>query len=429
MTKTLDVILIGAGNRGRTYTDQMTDSRYRVVAVADPVPELRDYIREKHALKDEMCFESWEAVLGKPKFADLVIIATGDRLHYEPAMAAIEKGYHLLLEKPIAPTEQQCVDIANLAKEKGVKILVCHVLRYSPFFGKIKSLIDRGAVGKVISIHHSEGVGNVHQSHSYVRGKWGNLARSSNMLLAKSCHDMDIIQWLMGKPCTKVQSFGSLTHFTRENAPEGAPDYCIQGCPHGESCYYNAVKLYLDDKENLWFREASTGITKPDDEAVEAVLRNTQFGKCVYKCDNDVVDHQVVNLEFEGGETASFNMCAFTDMDRRISVMGTDGEIRGMMDEGTLTYYSFKTRERQIISTLGEDLGVSHADGHGGGDAGIVNTLYRYLTEDYGGSLLSEIAISTRNHMIAFAAEKSRLEGRVINVKKFEQEMGLVLER
>ena len=423
--KTLKVILIGAGNRGRTYTDQMTDRRYQVVAVADPVPQLREYIGNKHGIPEAMRFTTWEDVLSMPKFADLVIIATPDRLHYAPAMAAIGQGYDLLLEKPIAPTEQQCVDLANKAKEKGVRILVCHVLRYSPFFGTIKRLIDQGYVGKVISIHHMEGVGNVHQSHSYVRGKWCNLERSSNMLLAKSCHDMDILQWLVGKKCTRVQSFGSLTHFTADNAPAGAPDYCIEGCPHGESCYYNAVKLYLDDKENLWFREASTGITNPGDAEVEKVLRTTQFGKCVYKCDNDVVDHQVVNLEFESGETASFTMCAFTQPDRRITVMGTAGELRGMMEEGTLTYYDFRTRQTEIISTSGEKLGVPHGEGHGGGDAGIVNTLYRYLVEGYDGDLLSEIGISTENHLIAFAAERARLEGCVVDVAAFEKEFGL----
>ena len=242
----MKVILIGAGGRGITYTDLMTDDRFDVVAVAEPVDERREYIKNKHNIPEELCFSDWKPLLEKEKFADVAIIATMDRDHLEPTMAAIENGYHLLLEKPVSPSLDECVKIANYAKEKGVHIMVCHVLRFSPFFRCIKDMINDGILGDVISIHHAEHVGNVHQSHSFVRGNWGNSERSSFMLLQKSCHDMDILQWLMDSPCKSVQSFGSLTHFTAENAPEGSPDYCIEGCPHGDTCPYNAIKLYYD---------------------------------------------------------------------------------------------------------------------------------------------------------------------------------------
>lgn len=420
-SKTLKVILIGAGSRGQAYTNLMQDDKFKVVAVAEPESNEREYMKNLHNIPDEMCFETWEPLLDLEKIADVAIIATVDSMHYAPAMKAIERGYNLLLEKPVAPTAQECADIANAAKERGVKILVCHVLRYTKFFGKIKELINDGALGKVVSIHHSECVGNVHQSHSYVRGNWGNTAKSANMLLAKSCHDIDIIQWLIGSECKQVQSFGSLTYFTRDNAPCDSPEYCIDGCPHGEECYYNAVKLYLEDEKNLWFRNTCTKKVKPSNDEVEKVLRTTQYGKCVFKCDNDVVDHQVVNLEFENGAVASFNMCCFNKGGRFIRIMGTDGELYGDMEENMINYYSFKTKKNKIINPLEEMRDGSVVGGHGGGDEGIVGTLYKYLTEDYNGDMLSEIGVSVYNHLITFAAEQSRLENRVINVEEFRR--------
>lgn len=418
--KCLNVVLIGAGARGQTYTNYMKDNGFKIVAVAEPLPERREYIKNKHNIPDEMCFESWEGLLALPKMADIAIISTQDRMHYEPAMKAISLGYNLLLEKPAAPTPKECLDIASFAKEKGVKILVCHVLRYTPLFSKIKELILEDKIGKVISVHHSESVGNVHQSHSYVRGNWHSTEKSSNMLLAKSCHDIDIIQWLVDSKCTKAHSFGSLSFFTKENAPDGAPDYCIDGCPYGEECYYNAVKLYLEDEGNSWFRGTSTNMVNPTNEDVEKVLRTTQYGKCVFKCENDVVDHQVVNLEFENGATASFNMCAFNKGGRYTRVMGTKGELYGDLENDTIDLFDFATREHTIIHPACTEVDGSHAGGHGGGDEGIVNTLYKYLTEGYDGAWLSEIGISVENHLATFAAEASRLENKVIDVEEFK---------
>ena len=421
----MKVILIGAGGRGTNYTDLMADDRFDVVAVAEPVKDRREYIKNKHNIPEELCFSDWKPLLEKEKFADAAVIATMDKDHFDPTMAAIEKGYHLLLEKPVSPSVDECVKIANYAKEKGAKIMVCHVLRFSPFFRCIKDSINDGKLGDVISIHHAENVGNVHQSHSFVRGNWGNSKKSSFMLLQKSCHDMDIIQWLMDSPCKSVQSFGSLTHFTAANAPQGSPDYCIEGCPHGDKCPYNAVKLYYDDKENLWFREAAAKKPKPSDEDILEVLKTTQYGKCVYKCDNDVVDHQVVNLEFENGAVASFNMCAFNQGNRCIRIMGTKGEIIGDMNKNSLEYYNFETKETTVINPSEKYLTNSIVDGHSGGDSGIVEIFYKYIEEGYYGDDVSEIGISVDNHIIAFAAEKSRLERRVVEMKDYRAEIGL----
>ncbi|MBQ7039848.1 MAG: Gfo/Idh/MocA family oxidoreductase [Clostridia bacterium] len=420
--KTLKVILIGAGGRGRAYTDLMQDERFKVVAVAEPVDARRNYIKELHNIPEEMCFTTWEPLLDLEKFADIAIISTMDRMHFAPAMKAIEQGYDLLLEKPATPTPEECVEIEKAAKAKGVKILVCHVLRYSPFFMALKSMIDEGLIGRVMSIHHAECVGNTHQSHSFVRGNWGNSDESSSMILQKSCHDMDVLQWLVGKSCKKVQSFGSLTYFTRENAPEGSPEHCDKTCPEFDTCPYNAVKLYMEDKTNGWFRSAATQKIHSTDEEVAEALKNTQYGKCVFKCNNNVVDHQVVNLEFEDGTVASFNMCAFNKGGRYIRIMGTEGELYGSASTNEIEYFNFKTRQTETIQANDRMLSDSIVNGHGGGDSGIINALYDYIAEGKATKDLSEIEISVKNHMIAFAAEKSRVEGTIVDLDEFTKD-------
>ena len=416
------LIVIGAGSRGRRYTDiaKQIGDKFEVVAVAEPIDARREYIKTEHSIPDELCFTTWEPLLALPKLADAALICTMDRDHLAPALTAIRAGYDLLLEKPVCPTPEECYAIETEAKKYGTKALVCHVLRYTPFFRAIKNLIDDGTLGRVINIQHREDVGNVHQSHSFVRGNWGNCEDSSFMLLQKSCHDMDILQWLLGKKCTRVQSFGSLTYFKPENAPTGSPERCLDGCPAGDTCPYNAVKLYLES-DSAWFRNAATQKIGPTNEEVEAALRNTQYGKCVFKCNNNVVDHQVVNLEFEDQTTITFSMCAFNKGGRDIRIMGTKGELYGKHGDPTLHFYDFETKETREINT--ETTAVDHSivGGHGGGDAGIMNAFYDLLTgvENFS---LCDISEAVDNHMIAFAAEEARLTGRVIDMEEFKKE-------
>lgn len=417
--KKLKVILIGAGNRGTTYTNFMADEPdcYEVVAVAEPIESRRNYIKEKHNLPDDMCFDDWKPLLALGKIADVAIIATMDRDHFDPAMEAIGLKYDLLLEKPIAPEAEECKKIADYAEENGVKVVICTVLRYTDFFIQLKEIIDSGKIGKVMSINHEECVGNVHQSHSFVRGNWGNSKESSVMFLQKSCHDTDILQWLLGKKCLKVQSFGNLSYFKEENAPEGSPDYCIQGCPAGDTCPYNAVKLYLEDKKNKWFRDASTKIVDPTDEQVKDAITNTQYGKCVYKCNNDVVDHQIVNMLFEDDITVTFTMNAFNKGGRFIHIMGTKGELRAAMDgEKGIEFFDLETQKSEFIPIVAGD-GIKN--GHGGGDRGIVLTLYKYLTGTYEGKSIPGIQESCYSHMIVFAAEQARATDTVVNVEEY----------
>lgn len=413
----IKVIVIGAGQRGQGYTNIMKDrfgDRYEVVGVAEPICDRREYIKNKHNIKEENCFESWEQILNVPKFADVAIISTMDRMHYEPAMKAMNLGYHLLLEKPVSPVPAECVEIEECAKKNGVKVVVCHVLRYTPFFMKLKQLIKDGAVGEVMSVMHIEGVGNVHQSHSFVRGNWANSVESSPMILQKSCHDTDIIQWLVDDDCVSVQSYGSLSYFTEENAPEGAPERCMDGCPIYDECPYNAVKLYYDDKNNMWFRPAATGRTNPTDEDVWEALRTTNYGKCVFRCDNDVVDHQVVNLLFKKGATASFTMNAFNKGGRQIRIMGTKGEIFGRAEDEYIELYDFATKKTTEINCHSGIISEGITGGHGGGDEGIVKTFLDVLSGNSDAEQISGIEISCKNHLISLAAEKSRLENIIV---------------
>ncbi len=417
--KKIKAILIGAGGRGTCYTSYMAKmpEMFQVVAVAEPIDSRRENIRKVHNIPEEMCFTDYKPLLELGKIADLAIIATMDRDHFEPAMMAIDLKYDLLLEKPITPTPAECVKLTENAKKNNVRVVICTVLRYTQIFNHLKEIIDSGKLGEIMSINHEECVGNVHQSHSFVRGNWGNSERSSVMLLQKSCHDIDILQWLLGKKCLKVQSFGTLSYFVEKNAPAGAPDYCVQGCPAAETCPYNAIKLYYDDKDNDWFRGAATREDNPTDEQVMKAISETLYGKCVYKCDNDVVDHQSVNMLFEDDITVTFTMNAFNKGGRFIHIMGTKGEVRAAINgNAPIRVYDFETKTEVEIPYSGVD-GI--AGGHGGGDEGIVRTLYSYLVGEYSGNAVPTIDESCYNHLVVFAAEESRMTNKVIDVEEY----------
>lgn len=435
--KELTCIIIGAGSRGKRYSDNMAEipGRFKVVGVAEPVEDRNNYVKNLYSIADENCYKSWEQILDRPKFADFAIISTQDEMHFEPAMKAIELGYNLLLEKPISPSPKECKIIAEAAEKKGVKVIVCHVLRYTPLFKKIKDMIVSGEIGEVISLEALEPVGIRHMSHSFVRGAWRNKELSSPMILAKSCHDMDLIQWLIGKECKKVQSFGSLRYFKKENMPKGAPDRCIDGCPHGETCIFNTAKLYQGENAEGgdWFRRAATEKIVPTEEEVAEALRTGKYGRCVYNCDNNVVDHQVVNMEFEDGVTATFTMTAFTPdgRGREMRIFGTKGiiEIFGKNDYIYVTRFADikmkgkKDPEAICVATLNDEGGIGITSGHGGGDAGIVDAIYYEFNDAYEGNSVSTARESFINHVISFAAEDSRLTDSVINIDKYIDEI------
>ena len=418
------VIVIGCGCRGKIYTDIMKDQfgdDFEVVACAEPIDERRDLMRDTHAIPENMCFKSWGPLLELGKIADIALITTMDRDHYAPAMAAIAQGYDLLLEKPVAATPEQCREIQRAAEEKGVFVLVCHVLRFTKFYIALKNIIDSGEIGKVMNIQAIEGVGDVHQSHSFVRGNWGNSDRSSCMILQKTCHDMDILAWLIGEKCTEVHSFGSLSYFKRENAPEGSPERCIEGCPIGDTCPYNAMKIYVDLKYDCkgWFDTVATQKANPTKEDCIEAMKTTQYGKCVFKCDNNVVDHQTVNMRFGKDVYVDFAMSAFTRGGRTLKIMGTKGEINARMSGNHITVFNFDKRTEYKYDVDANVTSEMLTGGHGGGDNGIIYAL-RELMNGRRGQSVCEIGESCDNHMISFAAEESRLTGKVIDMAEFE---------
>lgn len=421
--KKLTAIVIGYGSRGSKYANYACEhpDELEIIAVADTSANRRDTAQKIHSLSDKQIYNDWKELALLPKMADFAIIATQDNLHYRPALAMIEKGYHLLLEKPMAPTPQECKKIALAAEKKGVKVIVCHVLRFTKFWMTLKDILDNGTIGEIVSMIHTEGVGNLHQSHSFVRGHWRNSKESSPMIVAKSCHDMDLIQWLIEKKCKKIQSFGSLTHFTHRNKPQGAPTFCAEGCPVGDTCFYNAVKFYYDDKDNHWRRVVTNTLTPPPDEVLWEALMTKPYGRCVYDCDNDVVDHQIVNMEFEDGCTVSFTMNAFNKGNREMRIFGTKGELSADMEAGKIKIYSFTSKEYSEIDV--GNLGVTIASGHGGGDTGIMIDLIRYLNGESSSKSICDVETSYLNHLLAFAAEEARISNTIIDMDNYSEKL------
>ena len=415
--KKISAIVIGAGQRGVIYSSYalLHPNEFEVIAVAEIDTERRENFRKMHGLAEDMCFSSWEELLEVPKLADAAIICTPDNGHLKPSLKALEKGYHLLLEKPMSNKAEECIEISEYAEKYKRLISICHVLRFTPFFTMLKKLIDDGQIGKLISIAHNENVGYQHYAHSYVRGNWRNSNESSPMILAKSCHDMDIMLWLSGAQCSKISSFGSLTHFKKENAPKGAPKRCLDGCPYDVECPYYAPKIYLNGNIG-WPASVISNDTSVSSRA--KALKKGPYGLCVYHCDNNVVDHQVVNIEFKNKVTAAFTMCAFTnETTRTIKLMGTKGEIRGVMEKNEIEVIDFSTGARSVIS-LNET-----NSGHGGGDEGIMQNFVRLLQHDDTNEGLTSAKISLQSHLMAFAAEKSRLENKVIDINKFSEQI------
>lgn len=413
--KPVELIIAGAGNRGTVYASyaKVHPKRAKVVGVAEPRDFYREKMAKEHNIPEENVFTNWKDLAKKDKFADAVIIATQDHMHKGPALAFAKKEYHILLEKPMAPDEKGCKEITKAVLSKKIIFAVGHVLRYTRYTQKLKSIIDSGFIGDVISIQRLEPVGYWHQAHSFVRGNWRNEKESSFMLLTKSCHDLDWIRYVIGKKCKTVSSFGSLTHFRSENKPENAGINCME-CDYEPQCPYSAKRIYL----NL-FERGKTGwpvnviTTELTKGAIIRAIRNGPYGHCVYDCDNDVVDHQVVNMEFEGGETASFTMTAFTKArQRETRIFGTKGELYG---NGTkIQVYSFLTGAREIIDTSDEN--PASLEDHGGGDYALIDAFVSAVAENDPSIIHSKPEETLETHLMTFAAERSRKEGKTISL-------------
>lgn len=413
MKRPVTIAVVGFGGRGRrAYTSYIMKhpEEMKLVAVADIDPEVRALAISEYGIAPEDCYEDGAAFFAKEKMADAVIIATPDRTHFELASMAFEKQYTVLLEKPISHEISECVELERRAAEHGTKVMVCHVLRYTPFYQKIKSVIESGQIGEVVTMQAIEKVGYWHQAHSFVRGNWRNSDETAPMILAKSCHDVDILLWLMNKSCVRVSSTGSLFEFNSAKAPAGAAKRCLDGCAAKENCPYDAEKIYIDHalvKKDFASWTLPVLALDPTRENVLQALKTGPYGRCVYACDNNVVDHQAVNMEFEDGSVASFVMCGLThECSREIRVMGTRGDIVGDLDAGLVKVTPFG--KDTVVYDLNE--GVEGISGHGGGDDRLMEDFVAFVAGD-GAKALTTLSQSIQSHLIALGAEKSRLEG------------------
>ncbi len=405
----ITAITCGAGNRGNVYGDYSIafPEQLDIIRVAEPIQVRNERYTPKYNNINKNRFDTWEDVFKRPKFADAIIITTPDNLHYGPCMKALEMGYDVLLEKPISPSEKECRDILKLAKSTGRIVAVCHVLRYAPYFVKLREIIQSGVLGEVVSIQHLEPIEHIHMSHSYVRGNWHNSKETTPIILAKSCHDLDILRWMINKPCEKIQAFGSLSWFTNKNAPEGSTNRCTDGCTVEANCPYSALEIYYRKRQRNYVFDL------PEDESEQAAyvleqLKTTDYGRCVYKMDNDQPDHYTSNILFEGGITAAFSMEAFTSYDgRRTRIMGSLGDVAGDMSSFVMTDFltGTKTEWKQ------------ESDSHGGGDWRLVTDWIHAVSENNPNLLTSTIDASIESHVMGFMAEKSRETNQVMEVK------------
>jgi predicted dehydrogenase len=410
----VSLVLVGAGLRGVGYTRHAVASgKATVTALAEPDPDRRARFAAEFGVPAHCVFSDWRELVSAGKLGDAALVTTQDTMHADPAVALAGLGYHLLLEKPMAPSEPEAIRIAEAVDQAGIIFAVCHVLRYTPYTRVLKQLLDEGRIGRLINVQHLEPVGWWHQAHSFVRGHWNNSGSSAPMLLTKACHDIDWLLHLFGTAPARVSSFGGLTHFRQADRPAGAADRCVD-CALEPQCAYSAPRLYLsclgDPTREFW--PLSPVTSTPTKESVLDALRTGPYGRCVYASDNDVVDHQVVTMEFPDGATCSFTMTAFTAMDhRQTRLFGTHGSIEG--DGVTLRVFDFLSETEDIIDTHA-GLDSSAAGGHGGGDVALVEAFLRAVETGDPSVLRTDAAASLSSHRVVWAAEHARETGQVV---------------
>ena len=406
--KPVTAIIVGAGHRSMIYASlaDKAPQDLRIVGVADPNPHRRRMVMEKYGFSEDMCFTSAAELASKEKLADAIINGTMDNQHVETSIPLLERGYDVLLEKPFALNEEDALRLAACAKKNNRKVMICHVLRYAPFYYGIKERVARGDIGEIVNIQQVEHVSYHHMSVGYVRGKWANSKEcQSSMLLSKSCHDMDILNFLVGRKCLQISSFGSLKFFKKANQPAGAADRCME-CKFADECTYSAKTFYFNRLRSGAHHWPLDVITNDMTEAgVTAALKNGPYGRCVFACDNDVVDNQVLNFLYEDGITGTMTMTAFSnEVCRQSEFRGTLGEITG--DGHSIKVTRFGEAESTIYDV--NAAGQSLAGGHGGGDNGLMNDFVRAVAENDQSLLGATPDEMLAGHFMAFEAEKSR---------------------
>ena len=472
MNVCITAALLGAGIRGLEIYGNYAlkiPNKLKFIAVAEPEEGRRNKFAKLHNIPKNRCYKSWEDLLSGAKLADIVFICTQDQLHTKPTLIALEKGYDVVLEKPMAHNLKECVEIVKKAEETGRKLWVCHVLRYTDFFATIVKIIKKGLLGTLINITHRENISGYHMVHSFVRGNWSNEETSSSLILAKCCHDLDLLYWMVKSLPKKLNSFGNLLHFRMENAPKDAPQYCLDNCPIEEKCLYYAPRIYVDivpitqimqKSENKflktlgWIRQKHkkilsllSKIIPPlkrlrfwqdwpviplyysrkenfTDDAKKEILKNSPYGKCVYYCNNNVVDHQTVNIEFENGVTANLIVHGFSPYDgRSLRIDGTNATLIGnFYDYGEkIVLHDHYSGKKKLVFKKKLKIGAGE---HGGGDRELMNEIvksYSNKVDKVEIKPLTSAKESLESHLMAFAAEESRKKGTVVDMEEYRK--------
>jgi predicted dehydrogenase len=419
MTQPITAILLGAGLRGANAYGPYAlahPSELKFVAVAEPDPVRRARFATAHNIPPERQFTTWEDSIAQPQMADVVFNCTMDQMHCASGIAALQAGYDMLLEKPMTNTLAETVTLVQTAEKLGRHLQICHVLRYTPFFSVLHDILQSDRLGDIITVEHRENVAYYHMAHSFVRGNWRNASLSSPMILGKCCHDLDILHWNLGVPVKWLQSFGSLRHFSAENAPPGATLRCTDGCPAAESCPFDARRIYLNMDNEGWPVNAVTPNFTP--EARQHALETGPYGRCVYHCDNTVVDNQTVNMEFENGTTVVLVMHGHSHLEgRTMRYDGTRATLRGTFNSkhSAIEIHDHLTGETEHVNIPATD-----GTGHGGGDFGVVASFVRAMRGQR--AALTSARASLESHLMAFAAEESRHQHSVIDMTAYRNE-------
>ena len=462
MPKPVKAVLIGAGNRGEAVYGRHAlahPEEIQFVAVAEPNQARRERFAQAHQIPQENRYHTWEELLGREQIADAALVCTQDHMHAAPVLTALRAGYDVLVEKPMATTLADCMRLVKAAEETGRLLQVCHVLRYTAFFGMLHDIVASGRLGDVVTVEHRENVAYWHMAHSYVRGNWRNSAAASPMILAKCCHDLDLLYWILG-PVQQLSSVGSLLHFRPENAPPGAPERCTDGCPHENTCPWSAIRLYLElipllhtgrTSESLFERMGSTLLLEyprltswlrrvpavdgamdyrgwpistisedTDPESRRRALETGPYGRCVYRCDNDVVDHQVVSMQLESGASATLTMHGHSHQEgRTLRFDGTRATLRGrfMTNRQEIEIHDHLTGK---IETIRPTVGQLRDSGHGGGDGRLVSAFVQAVRGQATARTTAQESLAS--HLLAFAAEQARQDGCVVEMDTFRRQ-------
>jgi predicted dehydrogenase len=412
----IEAVMVGAGNRGYlvfgAYAQRNPD-RLRFVAVAEPDEARRARFGDAHEIPQERRFASWEDLVRAPRLGQAALNATMDRTHHSSTVALLNAGYHVLLEKPMAVNGAECVDLVRTAERQDRVLQIAHVLRYAPFFRAIYDIVRCGRLGEIVSLDWRENLADWHYAHSYVRGNWSNVERTSPMILTKCCHDLDLLVWYLDRRCERLASFGSLTHFTSDKVGPEIPARCTDGCPIADECPYYAPRIYLTPEMRIAAFNALSLDTSP--VAIRRALETGPYGRCVYRCDNTAVDHQAVLMQFEGGLAVTLTMQGASHVEgRTCRIDGTRATLLGDQASNELVLADHLTEK---IETIHPPLSAS---GHGGGDDGVIDAFLSAIRGDRP-EVTTTARESVASHLLAFAAEEARLSGRIVEMDAYER--------